>query len=49
MCEFVGDDLDMQTLTPDQKEKLRKDLEKRKEQLIRRVLDLEVAIYKITH
>ena len=49
MCEFVGDDLDMQTLTPDQKEKLKKHLEERKERLIRRVLDLEVAIYKITH
>jgi len=49
MCEFVADDLDMKTLSEDQKEKLRKDLERRKEQLIRRVLDLEVAIYKITH
>ena len=49
MCEFVGDDLDMQALTPEQKDKLKKDMEKRKQDLIKRVLDLEVAIYKITH
>jgi hypothetical protein len=49
MCEFVADDIDVKTLTPDQKEKLRKNLQRRKEELIERVLELEVTIYKITH
>ncbi len=47
MCEFVADDLDMKTLSEDQKEKLRKDLERRKEQLIKRVGELDVAIHKL--
>jgi hypothetical protein len=48
MCEFVADDIDMTKLSEAQKEKLKKDLERRKEQLIRRVLDLEVTIFKIS-
>lgn len=49
MCEFVGDDLDIQKLTPDQKDKLKKHLEERRNQLIERVLKLQETIYKITH
>jgi chaperonin cofactor prefoldin len=47
MCEFVADDLDMKTLTDDQKAKLRKHLEDRKEQLKKRVDELDKAIQKI--
>jgi hypothetical protein len=49
MCEFVADDIDMKTLSEAQKERLRKDLERRKEQLIKRVGELEVAIHKISN
>jgi hypothetical protein len=48
MCEFVADDIDMTKLSEAQKKKLREDLERRKAELIRRVLDLEVTIYKIS-
>jgi chaperonin cofactor prefoldin len=46
MCEFVGDDLDMKQLGEDQKKKLKQHLEQRKEQLQKRVKDLEHAIQK---
>jgi hypothetical protein len=46
MCEFVGDDVDMKTLSESQKEKLRHHLERRKEQLQKRVEELEETIQK---
>ena len=49
MCEFVGDDIDMTKLTQAQKDKLKKDLEERRNQLIKRVLELQETIYKVTH
>jgi hypothetical protein len=47
MCEFVGDDIDMTKLTQAQKDKLKKDLERRKEQLEKRAYELGQAIQKI--
>lgn len=46
MCEFVGDDIDMKTLSESQKQKLKHHLEQRKEQLQKRVKELEAAIQK---
>ncbi|WP_426524803.1 hypothetical protein [Bradyrhizobium sp. McL0615] len=46
MCEFVGDDVDMKTLSESQKKKLRHHLEQRKDQLQKRVKELEEAIQK---
>jgi chaperonin cofactor prefoldin len=48
MCEFVADDIDVKTLDKAKKDKLKEDLEKRKEELIKRVLQLEVQIYRIS-
>ena len=47
MCEFVGDDVDMKTLSESDKKKLRDHLERRKEQLQKRVYELDEAIQKI--
>jgi hypothetical protein len=47
MCEFVGDDIDMTTLSQAQKEKLKKDLEDRKKQLEERAEALGRVIQKI--
>ena len=48
MCEFVADDIDMTKLTPKQKEDLRKSLQDRRDQLIKRALELERVIYRTT-
>ena len=48
MCEFVGDDIDMKTLSSDRKEKLKKNLEDRKKQLEKRAYEIGEAIKKIT-
>jgi chaperonin cofactor prefoldin len=47
MCEFVGDDVDMKALSESDKKKLRDHLERRKEQLQKRVYELDEAIQKI--
>ena len=47
MCEFVGDDIDMKTLSESDKKKLKDHLERRKEHLQKRVYELDEAIQKI--